>query len=132
MRSNKHTVKYMSNILTASLSFSRSWQWLHQRQLHRWLQEAECLHRHTGASAGDIERLLEDGMGAKIQHHRHDDQTGGEVTGKKRDYDLIWNIDEKGKEITDFIVSKCHILYWFIGMCYMHSIAINHPAVNNN
>ncbi|MEQ2204821.1 hypothetical protein XENOCAPTIV_019039 [Xenoophorus captivus] len=36
-----------------------------------------------GASAGDPERLLENGMGAEIQHHRHDDQAGGEVAGKE-------------------------------------------------
>lgn len=67
------------------VSSRSSWQRLHQRKLHRWLQKAECLHRHTGATAGDTKWFLEDGVGAEIQYYRHDDPTGGEVTGKDSD-----------------------------------------------
>ena len=55
---------------------------LHQRQLHRRLQEAERLHRHAGPPGRDAQRLLEDGVGAARQHHCHDDPAGGEVQGK--------------------------------------------------
>ena len=57
-------------------------QRLHQLQLHRWLQEAERLHRHPGAVTGDLRRLLEDGVGAAGGHCGHDDQARGEVTGQ--------------------------------------------------
>lgn len=61
-------------------------KWLHQCQLHRWLQETECVHRHPRISARDIWWILEDDLGAEECHHRHDDQTGGEVQGKRQKY----------------------------------------------
>lgn len=55
---------------------------LHQRQLHRWLQEAERLHRYPGATGGDFRGLLEDGVGAAGRLCRHDDASGREVAGE--------------------------------------------------
>ena len=57
-------------------------QRLHQLQLHRWLQEAERLHRHPGAVTRDLRGLLEDGVGAAGGHSGHDDPARGEVTGQ--------------------------------------------------
>lgn len=74
--------KKMSTEAPPALLPSGPGQRLHQRQLHRRLPQAERLHRHAGAAARDAERLLEDGVGAAIQHHRHDDATGGEVSGE--------------------------------------------------
>lgn len=51
---------------------------LRQRQLLRRVAAAERVHRHPGTPAGDVRRLLADGVGAEVQHHRHDDQAGGE------------------------------------------------------
>lgn len=73
---------FIFTLLTSYRPIRSSGQWLHQRELHRWLQEAERLHRHPGAAAGDADRLLEDGVGAENLHHRYDDQAGGEITGE--------------------------------------------------
>lgn len=57
-------------------------QRLHQCQLHRWLSSSERLHCHAGIPPRDLRGLLEDGLGAAHGQHYHDDQAGGEVTGK--------------------------------------------------
>lgn len=66
--------------------FRYPWEWLHQCQLHWWLPEAECLHRHTRISARDVWRILEDDLGAEERHHRHDDEAWGEVQGESQKY----------------------------------------------
>lgn len=57
-------------------------QRLHQRQLHRRLPASERLHRHAGIPPRDLRGFLEDDLGAAHGKHYHDDQAGGEVTGK--------------------------------------------------
>lgn len=71
--------------------FRHPWKRLYQRQLHRWLQKAERLHRHPRSSAGDVWRILEDDLGAEERHHRHDDQTGGAIQGKREETILAEN-----------------------------------------
>lgn len=58
-------------------------EWLHQCQLHWWIQEAECLHCYPRATSRIIWGLLEDGVGAAGCLCCHDDPSGGEVAGKK-------------------------------------------------
>lgn len=77
---------YTDNILFSLfvwliLSHRYSWQWLHQWELHRWLQKAECLYCHTGTPTRDTEWLLEDGVGAKDLYHCDDDPSRRKVKG---------------------------------------------------
>lgn len=68
-------------------------EWLHQRQLHWWIQEAECLHCYSRATSRDIWGLLENGVGAAGCLCCHDDPPGGEVTGKKSGLYLLTQIN---------------------------------------
>lgn len=58
-------------------------QRLYQCQLHRWIQEAECLYSNTGGIARNLWWLLENDVGTTRCNCRHDDKTGGEVQGKE-------------------------------------------------
>lgn len=65
-------------------------QWLHQCELHRWLQEAECVHRHPGVPARDVWWILEDDLGAEERHYCHDDKTGRKIQGENHSCLQIW------------------------------------------
>lgn len=75
-------LSYLQCVLFRLMSHHRnSWQWLHQWQLHWWLQKAECLYCHTGTPARDTEWFLEDGVGAKDLYHCDDDPSRRKVKG---------------------------------------------------
>jgi len=59
----------------------RRWRWctrkrLHQRQLRGRLSTFRRLHRDAGTAAGNVRRLLENGLGTALERHRHDDAPG--------------------------------------------------------